>query len=179
MALTLESASALTPSRLAVARGAAAAAALCLLGNGLVALGSDPVALADHTQGAGAVSEITTGLAFLAGAVSLLLLTPVVGWRRALWTMAPFGLTVGGATMVGVPLVGAEPPGWLFLIAVISIFVGMIAAGVLGTGRVWPWWSGVGVALFLPIMFTLPLNGLFMMAVWLLVALTVGARRDS
>ena len=177
MALTLEPTHSLT-ERLTVARSAAAAAALCLLANGAVAFMSDPAALGDHTKGAGALSELTVGVAFLAGAVSLLALTPVAGWRRWLWMLAPFGLAVGGATMVGVSVVGSEPPGWLFVLAVVPLFVGMITAGVLGTGRVWPWWTGVAVALFLPMMFTLPVNGLFMMAVWACVALTARHRAD-
>lgn len=185
MALTLESTNPIT-DRLTVARSAAAAAALFLLANGVVALMSDPATLSDHTRGAGAVSELTVGLAFLAGAVSLLALTPVSGWRRWLWMLPPFGLAVGGATMIGVPLFGAEPPAWLFVLAVVPIFVGMIAVGILGSSRVWPWWTGVSVALFLPIMFTVPFNGLFMMAVWLSVAMTArhpagtnGSSRES
>ncbi|AXH94830.1 hypothetical protein DV701_00295 [Ornithinimicrobium avium] len=126
----------------------------------------DPATPADHTRGAGAASEVTTGLAFLAGALCLMALTPVGGWRRLLWLLAPIGLTIGGATMLAVPLVGVEPPGWLFVLAVVPIFVGMIAAGVLGTRRVWPWWTGAAVALFLPIMLVMPYNGFLMTAVW-------------
>lgn len=172
MALTLTPRPVRT-DRLKAARAGAAAAAGLLLVGGIVALMSDPVTLADHSQGAGALSELTTGLAFVAGALALAALTPVRGWRRVLWMLAPFGLAVGGLTMVGVPIVGAEPPGWLFLLAVAPILVGMIAAGVIGTRRVWPWWTGVGVALFLPIMFAMPLNSLFMSGVWACVALTV------
>lgn len=156
------------------ARIAAAFAALFLLANGAVALAGDPASLADHTRGAGAASEMTTGLAFLSGAVCLQWLTPVAGWRRLLWSLAPIGLAVGGVTMVAVPLSGAEPPGWLFLATVACILVGMTAAAVLGTRRVWPWWTGVAVALFLPAMFLVPLaNGLVMMLVWVAVAATV------
>lgn len=162
-----------TTTRVSLARGAAAAAALCLLANGVVALMGDPATLTDHTRGAGAASEVATGLAFLAGALSLAALTPVTGWRRMLWLLAPTGLTIGGATMLAVPLLGAEPPGWLFLLAVLPITVGMICAGVLGTRRVWPWWTGVAVALFLPVMFSMPYNGFLMTAVWACVALTV------
>lgn len=175
MTLTLQP-HAVTATRVTLARRAAAAAALCLLANGVVALVGDPATLADHTRGAGAASEVTTGLAFLAGALSLTVLTPVTGWRRLLWLLAPFGLTIGGATMVAVPLVGAEPPGWLFVLAVLPILVGMVATGVLGTRRVWPWWTGLAVALFLPIMFSMPYNGFLMTAVWACVALTVHSR---
>lgn len=175
MALTLTRSPRRT-DRLRVARAGAAAAVAFLLVNGIVALMADAEALHDHSRGAGALSELTVGLAFLAGAVSLVALTPVRGWRRALWLLAPFGLVVGGVTMVGVAIVGAEPPGWLFVLGVAPLLVGMIAAGVIGTGRVWPWWTGLGVALFLPIMFTMPLNGLLMSAVWASVALTVRDR---
>ena len=79
--------------------------------------------------------------------------------------LAPFGLGVGGLPMVAVPVVGSEPPIRLFLLAVVPIFVGLIAVGVLGTKRVWPWWTGVAVALVLPMMVLLLFNNLFMAAV--------------
>jgi hypothetical protein len=82
------------------------------------------------------------------------------------WWLAPFGLAVAGAPMLGVPVTGTEPPLWLFLLSVIPTFVGMIAAGVLGTRRVWPWWVGLGLALFLPVMFVVPLNGLLLASSW-------------
>lgn len=176
MTLTLDTPVPVTRSRVAVGQAAAAGATLCLLANGVIALLADRAALMDHTRGAGAASEVTTGLAFLAGAFCFAVLTPVAGWRRLLWLLAPFGLAVGGTTMVVVPLVGAEPPGWLFVLAVLPILVGMVAAGVLGTGRVWPWWTGAALAVFLPVMFTMPFNGLFMTAVWACVTLTVSPR---
>lgn len=155
---------------------AALGAAALLLTGGTTALFADPAALADHTSGIGALSEILTGLAFLAGALCLILLRPVRGWRAWLWSLAPFGLTVGGLTMLAVPVIGQEPPGWLFLLGVVPCFVGLIAAGVLGTRRIWPWWAGLALALFIPIMFALPFNSVPMAGVWICVALTAARR---
>lgn len=168
---TLDAVAVPARSRRSTARPAAITAAVCLLAGGTVALVADAAALSDHTRGAGALSEALTGLAFLAGAVALTVLTPVHGWRRMLWALAPFGLAVGGLTMVGVPIMGGEPPTWLFLLGVVPTFVGLIAAGVLGSRRVWPWWTGLALALFLPIMFLVPFNSIPMAAVWICVAL--------
>jgi hypothetical protein len=143
-------------------------AAVLLALNAAVGLIGD---VEDHTTGLGAASEVTAGLAFLAGAAALALLRPVGGWRGALWSLAPAGLVVSGLTMVGVPLVGAEPAEWLFVIAVLPTFVGLVATGVLGARRTWGWPTGVGLALLLPIMFLAPLNSLLMAAVWSSVAL--------
>lgn len=84
--------------------------------------------------------------------------------------------------MLAVPVIGAEPPFWLFLLAVVPSFLGMIAAGILGTGRRWSWWAGLGLALFLPIMFIVPINGTVLAAIWSGVALSVrqnGGRVDQ
>ena len=176
MTLTLDDTTRTTTRLLTPARSAAWTAAAFLLAGGTVALLADADTLADHTSGAGAVSEAVTGLAFLAGAVALTLLTPVSGWRRAVWALAPAGLTISGLTMVLVPLLGTEPPGWLFLLGVVPSFVGLIAAAALGSRRRWPWWTGLGLALFLPIMFLLPFNSVPMAAVWAAVALTARQR---
>lgn len=161
--------------RIRQGRIAAGTAAALLLGNGLVALAGD---VDDHTTGLGLLSEVTAGLSFLAGAVALAVLVPVAGWRALLWWLGPAGLALAGLTMVGVPIVGSEPPDWLFVLAVLPTFVGLVAAGVLGTGRRWPWWTGAGLAAFLPIMFLLPAsaNGFAMALVWLAVALTASSR---
>lgn len=155
---------------------AAAAAAALLAAEGVVALlaGDD---LGDHTTGLGLLSEALVGLAFLAAAVALAPLTPRGGVRRVLWALAPLGLSVAGATMLGVTVVGAEPVEWLFLAAVLPTFVGTVAAGVIGAraGR-WPWWTGVALALFLPMMFTLPFNSWVMAVVLGAVAVAVRPR---
>jgi hypothetical protein len=90
-------------------------------------------------------------------------------------------MTLAGLTMVGVPIVGSEPPDWLFVVAVAPTFVGLVAAAVLGAGRRWPWWTGAGVAAFLPLMFLLPpeVNGFAMALVWLTVGLTTTPRSSS
>ncbi|MCK0113782.1 hypothetical protein MWU75_16670 [Ornithinimicrobium sp. F0845] len=180
MTTTLDIPHTSTPApRPLLARGTAVAAAVLLLGGGTVAILAGSEQVGDHTQGLGALSEIVTGLAFLAAAFCLVLQRPVRGWRAWLWSLAPFGLTVGGLTMLAVPVLGQEPPGWLFLLGVVPSFVGLVAAGVLGTRRLWPWWTGVAVALFLPIMFALPFNSVPMAGVWVCVALTARARGVS
>ncbi|MFA9429201.1 hypothetical protein [Egicoccus sp. AB-alg2] len=168
--LTSRATAATNDHRRRPARLAALAATAMLVTNGFVALAGD---VDEHTTGLGLVSEVTAGLAFLAGAVALALIVPVTGWRALLWWLAPTGMTLAGLTMVSVPVAGSEPPDWLFVLAVLPTFVGLVAAGVLGTGRRWPWWTGAGVAAFLPIMFLLPpfANGFGMALVWLAVAL--------
>ena len=92
---------------------------------------------------------------------------------RALWLLAPAGLTVAGVTMIGVVVTGSEPAEWLFVASVLPTFIGLVAAGVIGARRgVWPWWTGAGVAVFLPVMFLVPFNSFVMAAIWLAVALT-------
>jgi hypothetical protein len=160
----------------------AATAAGALVINSVVGLLASSDELNDHTRGLGALSEVTAGAAFLAGAAALALFTPVRGWRAAAWWLAPFGLTVAGASMLAAPVTGAEPPFWLFLLAVIPSFLGLIAAGVLGTGRRWSWWAGLGLALFLPTMFIVPINGPLLAAIWAGVALSArhnGGRADD
>ncbi len=162
-------------SRHRLVRLAAIAATAMLTVNGLVALAGD---VDDHMAGLGLVSEATAGLSFLAGAVALAGIVPVAGWRALLWWLAPVGMAIAGLTMISVPILGTEPPDWLFVVAVLPTFVGLVAAGVLGTGRRWPWWTGVGLAFLLPIMFLLPpfANGFAMACVWLAVALTARPR---
>ena len=172
--MTLTVTSARAGTRLARGRLAAGAAAALLVANGIAAALGD--AVGDHTGGLGALSDGLTGLAFLAGAAALGLLRPVSGWRGALWRVGPLGMTLAGASMLSVPLLDAEPPFWLVLVAVVPTLVGTISAGIFGTGRLWPRWVGVGVALLLPIMFTLPFNTLVMAAIWVAVALAAQPR---
>lgn len=179
MTLTLESVRVPAPGRRTLSRIAAAVAAGILLTGVVFALVSGTAVPTDNTRGAGALSELLMGLAFLAGAGALALFTPVRGWRLVLWILAPFGLAVGGLTMIGVPAVGQEPPTWLFLLGVVPSFFGLLAVGIIGTRRVWPWWTGLALALFLPIMFLVPFNNIPMAVVWALVALTGGRRRNS
>lgn len=160
-------------ARRRISRTAAWAAAALMLVVGIVGAIAPSEALADHTHGAGAVSEVATGLAFVAGALALAMLRPAGGWRGALWALAPIGLTAAGATMVTVPMFGAEPPFWLFVLGASLALVGTVAAGILGISqRVWPWWTGVALALLLPILFGAPFNGFFLAGVWVCVALT-------
>jgi hypothetical protein len=158
--------------RVAPARAAASLAAVALLANAAIGLLGD---VDDHTIGLGMLSEVTAGFAFLAGAAALALLAIGSGWRRLLWLLAPVGMTIAGLTMAAVPIIGSEPGEILFVLAVVPTFVGLVAAGLLGAGRRWPWWTGAGLALFLPIMFLAPLNSVLMTLVWGAVALT--ARR--
>ncbi|MGC0250670.1 hypothetical protein [Pseudactinotalea sp. Z1748] len=160
-------------TRIRRARIAAALAAAILIVNGVLTFFDGD--LSDHTTGIGLVSEVTAGAAFLAGALALALIVPVTGWGALLWWLAPAGLTIAGVIMLGVPITGQEPAEWLFLLAVVPTSLGLIAAGVLGSRRRWPWWTGAGLALFLPIMFLAPFNGLLMALVWLAVAITLRA----
>jgi len=162
-----------TTSAVRSPRALAWAAAAVLGVNGVIGLAGD---VDDHTTALGLASELTAGLAFVLGAVALALLTPVRGWRRVLWSLAPLGLTVAGLTMLGVSVIGSEPAEWLFVVAVLPTFVGLVAAGVLGSGRCWPWWTGAGLAVFLPVMFALPLNSFVMALVWVAVATTARVR---
>lgn len=158
-------------------KAAAAFAVAALLGD--LALGlAAPDAMSDHSQGAGRVSEALVGLAFLLGSVALAALVPHRGrWGRALWWLAVAGLAAMGVTMLAVVVTGAEPPSALVTAETLATLVGMVATGVLGARRgVWPWPVGVGLALFLPLMFLAPLNALFMAAVWLGVAACAGRR---
>jgi hypothetical protein len=171
-----------TAARSTSAVTCAATAAGALVVNTAVGLLASGDELNDHTRGLGALSEVTAAAAFIAGAAALALLTPVRGWRAAAWWLAPFGLALGGASMLAVPVIGAEPPFWLFLLAVVPSFLGLIAAGILGTGRLWSWWAGLGLALFLPVMFIVPLNGPILAAIWAGVALSLkqsGSRADQ
>lgn len=164
------------PNRRAAGRRArpfVLSAAALLLATGVVGFLGD---VDDHTQGLGAVSETLAGLSFLAGALALVLLRPVTGWRAMLWWLAPVGMTISGLSMLAVPVTGSEPPAWLFVAGVLPTAIGLVAAGVLGIGRRWRWWTGVGLALLLPMMFLLPLNTLWMSLVWLSVAFSTAPR---
>lgn len=161
-----------TATRPTFPRRAAWMGAAALAVDGVVGILADEQAMNDHTGGAGAVSEVAAGVAFVCCAVTLALLTPVGGWRGFLWWLGPAGLAGAGVLMIGVPLTGSEPPSWAVDLTVLPALVGTIAAAVFGTRRVWPWWTGVGVALFLPVMFTVPFNSFLMAAIWGSVALT-------
>jgi hypothetical protein len=154
---------------------AAVAATVLLLVDGLIMVTAGD-AVGDHASGAGLWSEAVAGAAFVAFAAALLPLAPTQGLRRVLWLLAPAGLLVAGLTMLGVVLTGTEPAEWLFAIAVLPTLVGLVSAGVVGArSGTWPWWTGLGVALFLPIMFLVPFNSFVMAATTAAVALT--ARR--
>ena len=169
-----------TTTRPASARPVALVAVAALAVDAVVSAVAGPDALSDHMRGAGAVSEVAVGLAFLACAATLVLLRPVAGWRGLLRWLGPVGLALGGVIMVCVPAVGSEPPGPLVDLALLPALVGMVAAGIVGTTRrVWPWWTGLGVALFLPVMFTAPYNSVLMALIWLAVASTGSTARPA
>jgi len=168
---------AVVPARRHAAAAASTVAALALLGDAVVAAAA-PDQMGDHSQGAGRVSELLVAAAFLAGALALVLLAPAGRAHRALWLLAPAGLAVAGLTMLGVVLTGAEPPEWLFLVAIAPTAVGMVAAAVIGVrARIWSWPVAVGVAAFLAIMFFLPFNSVLMALVWGTVALAASGVR--
>jgi hypothetical protein len=177
--MTLTATPSTTTGRSTVAGTSAVAAAAALALNSVVGLLAGGEGLDDHSQGLGALSEASAGVAFLAGAVALAVVTPVRGGRAAAWWLAPAGLATAGATMVTVPLTGAEPPLWLFVLVIVPTFVGLVAAGVLGTGRLWPRWVGLGLGAFLPVMFLVPLNGPLLAAIWVGVALALRRNRTT
>jgi hypothetical protein len=165
----------ITLRRRTAATAAGLAAVLLLVGAAIALLA--PENLADHSRGAGRLSELVTGLAFLAGAVTLVLLAPDGAPRRPLWMLAPAGLAITGLSMLGVVVTGTEPPEWLFLLAVGTTLVGMVVAAVIGTrAGTWTWPVAVAVALYLPVMFLLPWNSVVMALIWLALALAALGR---
>ncbi|MFD1505602.1 hypothetical protein FE374_01620 [Georgenia yuyongxinii] len=185
---TTRTAPAITPTRRRLAAVAALLAAAALLGDVAVSM-VDPAALDDHSQGLGRVSEGLVGVAFLLGALALAALVPTRGragrglwWqaagRRAWWWLAVLGLAASGLSMIGVVVTGTEPPSGLVTAEVLIALVGMVGSAVTGVrAGTWPWPVGLGVALYLPIMFLVPLNAAFMALVWIGVA--AAARRRT
>jgi hypothetical protein len=154
-------------------------AALALLVDATVSLVA-PDALSDHSAGPGRLSELMSGLAFLAMAVALVPLAPEAGRRRWLFSLAPMGLALCGLAMVGVVLTGHEPPLAVFLVSVLTALVGCVTAAFIGhRDGTWPWWTAAGVALVLPVLFLAPLNSLVLALVWVLVAVTTRVRGSS
>jgi hypothetical protein len=155
-------------------RTAGLLAALLLLAEAALAL-AVPDQMGDHTTGLGRLSEALAGAAFIAGAAALLPLVPH-GRSRILFGLAPVGLGTAGLTMVSVVMVRSEPVEWLFLLAVGALLIGTISAGIIGVRRgLWPLWTGVAVALLVPVLFLAPLNSVFLAAIFAAVAISTTA----
>jgi hypothetical protein len=158
---------------------AAGFAALALLGDATVSL-LHPDALTDHASGAGRLSELLSGVAFVAMAVALLPPTRAITRRRWLFAAAPVGLGLCGLVMVAVVVTGHEPHVAVFLVSVTLSLVGCVAAAVIGQrSGVWPWVTATGVAMVLPILFLVPFNSLVLAGVWAMVAVSTRLPRSG
>jgi hypothetical protein len=125
--------------------------------------------ISDHSSGPGRLSEALLGIAFLTAAVALMLFLPrgVAARVTSLPGIAATALT--GVAMLSVTVTGEEWPEPIVTALVLVNLVGLIAQGVIGwRTRVWPWWAGLLVSLFLPAMFFLPnpLNSVVMALIW-------------
>ncbi|GAA4560787.1 hypothetical protein [Planotetraspora kaengkrachanensis] len=130
-------------------------------------VGSETVS--DHTAGAGLVSEALLGVAFLTAALALVFFLPrrVPARVACLPGIAASALT--GVAMLGVTVTGEEWPEPIVTVLVLVNLAGLVAQGVIGwRARVWPWWAGLLVSLFLPAMFFLPnpVNSVTMALIW-------------
>ena len=153
-----------------VTRRAGLLAAALLLAEAALELAA-PDQMGDHTTGAGRLSEALAGASFVAGAVALVPLIPR-GRSRFLFGLAPAGLGLAGLTMVSVVAVRSEPAEWLFVLSMAALVVGTISAGIIGArSGTWPLWTAVAVALFVPVMFLVPLNSVVLAAILAAVAL--------
>jgi hypothetical protein len=145
-------------------------AAALLLANAVVGFIA-PDQVADHSAGAGQLSEALAGLSFIAGAIAILPLVPRSMLARIIWVLAVVSLVAFGLTMLSVVVTGVEPPAELVTVVTAAVGLTLIAIGIVGIMRgIWPWWVGVPVALLVPIMFFVPFNSVFMAVVWVLVA---------
>jgi hypothetical protein len=107
--------------------------------------------ISDHSSGAGRLSEALLGIAFLTAAVALVLFLPrgVPARVTSLPGIAATALT--GVAMLSVTVTGEEWPEPIVTALVLVNLVGLIAQGVIAwRTRVWPWWVGLLVSLFLP-----------------------------
>ncbi|GII57806.1 hypothetical protein Pth03_61950 [Planotetraspora thailandica] len=125
--------------------------------------------ISDHSSGAGRLSEALVGIAFLTAAVALVLFLPrgVPARVTSLPGIAATALT--GVAMLSVTVTGEEWPEPIVTVLVLVNLVGLVAQGVIGwRTRVWPWWAGLLVSLFLPAMFFLPnpVNSVVMALIW-------------
>lgn len=159
-----------TAARRPITMVASLLAAALLIANAIVGFVA-PDQVADHSTGAGQLSEALAGFSFLAGAVALFPLVPRSMVARIIWVLAIVSLVAFGATMLSVVVTGVEPPSELVTVVTAFVALALIGIGIVGTMRgIWPWWVGVAVALLVPIMFFVPFNSVFMAVVWVLVA---------
>jgi hypothetical protein len=110
----------------------------------------------DHSTAAGATSEALFALVLIGTAVvcvTLVARQPDLA-SRASALLAVVGLVLSAGTAVSVPLRGSEPSeGWSTLV-VLAALVGLVVLGVMVmVRRRWPWWVGLVLATFLPVVF--------------------------
>ena len=145
-------------------------AAALLIANAVVGFVA-PDQVADHSAGAGQLSEALAGLSFIAGAIAIIPLIPRGMLARIIWVLAIVSLVAFGLTMLSVVVTGVEPSAEVVTVVTAAVGLTLIGIGIVGImRRVWPWWVGVLVAVLVPIMFFVPFNSVFMAVVWVLVA---------
>jgi hypothetical protein len=135
----------------------------------------------DHTRGAGLVSEVLFALAVVLVAVAVAAIQAVharaaEGWAdRFAWAghrLAVVALTIAAAVALSVPIRGEEPPDAVSTPVVLGALIGLLVFGIAAAViRVVPWWAGLVVAFFFPVLFLGGAVGaLVVAAAWLLVA---------
>ena len=133
-----------------------------------------PATLADHSTGAGRVSEALAGLAFLLAAGALV---AYAGRRRWSFLPAVLGCAAMGVAQVDIAARGDEWPELLVTVIVLAAFAGLLLAGIVGArARIWPWWVVALLAVVVPALFLVPSpgNSAVLAAIWAAVA--VGTR---
>jgi hypothetical protein len=157
---------------------AAALVAVVLLVDAALGLVAD---VDDHTRGAGLVSEVLFALAVLlvaivVAAVQACQARPPQGWAdRLAWAghwLAVVALVLAAIVALSVPIRGEEPPDAVSTPVVLGALLGLLAFGIAAAViRVVPWWAGLVVAFFFPVLFLGGAVGaLVVAAAWLLVA---------
>jgi hypothetical protein len=181
MSISLHSPERLAPTAVSGRRAgalAALAAGVLMLAELAVALTTDGD-LADHSSGAGRLSEALVGLAFVAGAAALAFWLPSGRLRRGLCLPAVVGTCLTGLIMLLITVTGREASETVTTIVVLLTLVGHVVQGVVGwRAGVWPLWAGLILGALMLVMFLVPnpANSGVMAAVWLVLALVVVRR---
>jgi hypothetical protein len=120
-----------------------------------------PANLADHSTGAGQVSEALAGAGFLLLAATVTVLLPALP-PPGRWLALPGVLGAGlvGIAQVDIAIRGQEWQDTIVTVIVLLAWVGLMLAGVAGAlARIWPWWAIVLPALVVPALFFVPSPG--------------------
>jgi hypothetical protein len=141
-----------------------------------------PANLADHSTGAGQVSEALAGLGFLLVAATLVVLVPALT-RVGRWlaALAVLGCAAVGIAQLDIAARGQEWAESVVTLIVLIAWAGLLLAGIAGAmARVWPWWAVVLPTLVVPALFFVPspANSAVIAALWgALGAVTLSGRR--